>query len=192
MSSSVLRDRLAELVEAGIVTADDDGLYGLTGAGSELLRALRRCPAGPRTGYGPGVMATIRHHPAAAGLALLAVGCVVVFGGFLLLLRSSARTPPPGSSSAQGMAHRLLSGRRASTPTFSASGEYVFRVVYQTSDGNVGATLAATHIGVAVCLRGDAATEAARFSYLHFNPACHDGRLLLTPAEATVAQDRAT
>jgi DNA-binding HxlR family transcriptional regulator len=40
MSSSVLRDRLAELVEAGIVEADDDGLYGLTDAGRKLLRAL--------------------------------------------------------------------------------------------------------------------------------------------------------
>ena len=40
MSSSVLRDRLAELVGAGIVAADDDGLYGLTNEGRTLLRAL--------------------------------------------------------------------------------------------------------------------------------------------------------
>ena len=40
MSSSVLRDSLAELVEAGIVETDDDGRYGLTDAGRKLLRAL--------------------------------------------------------------------------------------------------------------------------------------------------------
>ena len=40
MSSSVLRDRLRELVESGIV-ALDDGRYGLTEDGRELLRALQ-------------------------------------------------------------------------------------------------------------------------------------------------------
>jgi DNA-binding HxlR family transcriptional regulator len=40
MSSSVLRDRLRELVESGIVAADDDGRYGLTDQGRKLLRAL--------------------------------------------------------------------------------------------------------------------------------------------------------
>jgi DNA-binding HxlR family transcriptional regulator len=41
MSSSVLRDRLRELVESGIVAADDDRRYGLTDDGRELLRALQ-------------------------------------------------------------------------------------------------------------------------------------------------------
>jgi DNA-binding HxlR family transcriptional regulator len=41
MSSSVLRDRLRELVESGIASADDDGRYGLTDDGRELLRALQ-------------------------------------------------------------------------------------------------------------------------------------------------------
>lgn len=40
MSSSVLRDRLRELTEAGILDTDADGLYGLTTGGEELLRAL--------------------------------------------------------------------------------------------------------------------------------------------------------
>jgi DNA-binding HxlR family transcriptional regulator len=40
MSSSVLRDRLRELVESGIV-ALDDGRYGLTDDGRELLGALQ-------------------------------------------------------------------------------------------------------------------------------------------------------
>ena len=136
-------------------------------------------------------MAAIRRHPAAAGLALLAVGCVVIFGGFLLLLRTIGSDPSPSLLSAQGMAHRLLSGRESIDTDVQRDGEYVFRVVYQTSDGNVGGSLLATHIGVAVCLRGDRATDAARFSYLHFKPACSDGRLRLSPAETSVAQDRA-
>jgi hypothetical protein len=136
-------------------------------------------------------MAAIRRHPAAAGLAFLAVGCVVVFGAFVLVLRSVGSDPSPGLLAAQGMAHRLLTGRESIDTDVQRGGEYVFRVVYQTSDGNVGASLAATHIGVVVCLRGDAATQAARFSYLHFRPACRDGRLGLTPAETSVARDRA-
>ena len=40
MSSSVLRDRLRELVDSAIVDADDDGRYGLSDDGRELLRAL--------------------------------------------------------------------------------------------------------------------------------------------------------
>ena len=41
MSSSVLRDRLAELTDAGILAAADDGRYALTDHGRALLRALR-------------------------------------------------------------------------------------------------------------------------------------------------------
>ena len=41
MSSSVLRDRLAELGEAGIVATGDDGRYALTQDGRALLEALR-------------------------------------------------------------------------------------------------------------------------------------------------------
>jgi DNA-binding HxlR family transcriptional regulator len=40
MSSSVLRDRLRELAESGIVAVDDAGHYGLTDDGRELLEAL--------------------------------------------------------------------------------------------------------------------------------------------------------
>jgi hypothetical protein len=136
-------------------------------------------------------MTAIRRHPIAVGLAVLAVGCVVIFGGFLLVLRTIGSDPSPSLLSAEGMAHRLLTGRESIDTDVQRDGEYVFRVVYQSSDGNVGSSLFATHIGVAVCLRGDRATEAARFSYLHFKPACHDGRLQLTPAETSVAQDRA-
>ena len=40
MSSSVLRDRLAELTEARILATDDAGLYALTADGRGLLKAL--------------------------------------------------------------------------------------------------------------------------------------------------------
>ena len=136
-------------------------------------------------------MATLRRHPAAAGLALLAIGCLVVFGLFLTLLRTIGSDPSPSLLSAEGMAHRLLAGRESIDTDVQRDGEYVFRVVYQSSDGNVGSSLIATHIGVAVCLRGDRATDAARFSYLHFKPACSGGQVRLSPAETSVAEDRA-
>lgn len=41
MSSSVLRDRLAELVGAGLLETDDAGHYGLSGHGHTLLEALK-------------------------------------------------------------------------------------------------------------------------------------------------------
>lgn len=40
MSSSVLRDRLQELVEVRLVGTDDDGQYGLTRQGLGLIKAL--------------------------------------------------------------------------------------------------------------------------------------------------------
>jgi hypothetical protein len=135
-------------------------------------------------------MTAMRRHPIAVGLAVLAIGCIVIFGGFLLVLRAIGSDPSPSLLSAEGMAHRLLSGRESIDTDVQRDGEYVFRVVYQTSDGNVGASLAATHIGVVVCLRGDVATAAARFSYLHFKPACSGGQVRLSPAETSIAQDR--
>jgi DNA-binding HxlR family transcriptional regulator len=40
ISSSVLRDRLRELSDAGILDTDDGGRYGLSADGKKLLRAL--------------------------------------------------------------------------------------------------------------------------------------------------------
>ena len=147
-----------------------------------------RCQA--RESRSAGVMAAIRRNPLAAGVVILLVGCLVVFGAFLTLLRSIGSDPSPGLLSAQGMAHRLLTGRESIDTDVQTSGEYVFRVVYQASDGNVGSTEFATHIGVAVCLRGDRATDAVRFSYLHFRATCNGGQVALTPAETSIAADR--
>jgi hypothetical protein len=135
-------------------------------------------------------MAAFRRNPVAAGVVILLVGCLVVFGVFLTLLRSIGSDPSPGLLSAQGMAHRLLVGRESIDTEVQDGGEYRFRVVYQASDGNVGSTELATHIGVAVCLRGDRATDAVRFSYLHFRAACNGGQVALTPAETSIAADR--
>jgi DNA-binding HxlR family transcriptional regulator len=41
MSSSVLRDRLAELVGAGLIETDESGRYGLSRHGRALLEALK-------------------------------------------------------------------------------------------------------------------------------------------------------
>jgi DNA-binding HxlR family transcriptional regulator len=41
MSSSVLRDRLAELVGAALLETDDAGRYGVSGHGHTLLEALK-------------------------------------------------------------------------------------------------------------------------------------------------------
>ena len=53
------------------------------------------------------------------------------------------------------MAHRLLTGRESIDTDVKGSGENVFRVVYQSSDANVGSSLFATHhaAGVLAALR---------------------------------------
>ena len=136
-------------------------------------------------------MAGLGRHPVAAVAAFVVVGSVAVFAAFLLLVRSSESDSNPTRDAALTMAHRLLTGQESVATDRDGSGEYVFRVVYQSTDANVGTSQFATHIGVAVCLRDGRATEAARFSYLHFAPSCHDGRLDLRPVETSVAEDRA-
>jgi hypothetical protein len=132
----------------------------------------------------------MKRNPAAASVVLVIVGLLVVLGVFLALVRAMSKDASPGLLSAQGMAHKLLTGRESISTDMQNDGEYVFRVVFQGSDGNVGSTEYATHIGVAVCMRGDRAVDAVRFSYLHFKPACEGGRVVLTPAETSVAADR--
>jgi hypothetical protein len=135
-------------------------------------------------------MAAIRRNPLAAGVVILLAACLVVFAVFLTLLRSIGSDPSPGLLSAEGMAHRLLVGRESLHTDVQSSGAYRFRVVHQASDGSVAGTELATHIGVEVCLRGDRATDAMRFSYLHFRAGCNGGRVALTPAETSIAADR--
>ena len=130
-------------------------------------------PGGPLRG----VMAAIRRNPVAAGVVILLVGCVVVFGVFLALLRSIGSDPSPGLLSAQGMAHRLLVGRESIATDVAARRRVRLPRRLPGQRRQRRRHLAATHIGVAVCLRGDRAVDAVRFSYLHFKPACRGGRL---------------
>jgi hypothetical protein len=136
-------------------------------------------------------MAGLGRHPGAAIATFVVVAFAAILGAFVLVVRGVSNDPDPKLESAQGLAHRLLSGRESIDTDVQGPPEYVFRVVYQSSDGNVGATLQATHIGVAVCMRGGRATQAARFSYLHFAPTCGGGRVILHPRETSVAADRA-
>ena len=88
-----------------------------------------------------------------------------------------ARTPPPACCPHRAWPTGCSPAARASTPTSRATASTSSASSSRRSDGNVGSTLFATHIGVAVCLRGDRAVDAVRFSYLHFKPACRDGRV---------------
>jgi hypothetical protein len=115
-------------------------------------------------------MAGLGRHPVAAVAALVAVAFVVVFAAFLLLVRSSASDPNPARDAALTMAHPLLTGQESAATDREGSGEYVLRVAYQSTDANVATSHFATHVGVAVCLRDRRATQAARISFLHFEP----------------------
>jgi hypothetical protein len=123
------------------------------------------------------VLAGLRRHPGAAFATVVAVAFLAIAIAFWLVLRSLRSDPDPPLESAQAMAHRLLRGTESIDTDSRDAGRIVFRVVHQTSDGNVGTSMVATHTGVAVCLRGGRATDAARFSYLQFSPTCQDGRV---------------
>src|SRR5690242_20630356 len=85
---------------------------GLRAIGATVPSALSddptmRTPCQARRVRSAAVMAALRRNPLAAGVVILLVGCLVVFGVFLALLRSMGSDPSPGLLSAQGMAHRL-------------------------------------------------------------------------------------
>ena len=80
-------------------------------------------------------MAAIRRNPLAAGVVILLVGCLVVFGVFLTLLRSIGSDPSPALLSAEGMAHRLLVGRESIHTDVQSSDEYRFRVAFHSREG---------------------------------------------------------
>jgi hypothetical protein len=122
--------------------------------------------------------------------ATFAIVVVVLFLAlplaFWLLLRGVRSDSDPALESAQATAHQLLRGSESIDTERRGDGRFVFRIVHQVSDGGVGSSMFSTHLGVVVC-----ANEAARFSYLHFQPACRGGRVELTPQETSAAADRA-
>jgi hypothetical protein len=138
------------------------------------------------------VRAGIGRHPIAAAVAVLALVFLVPLAGWLILVRGLTSDDKPERDAALTMAHRLVSGRESLGTDVETPERYVFRIVYQASaDGGVAGTELATHIGVAVCLRDGRATQAARFSYLHFAPSCTGGHLALRSTETSPAADRA-
>jgi hypothetical protein len=138
------------------------------------------------------VLAGIGRHPIAAAFAFLALVFAIPLVAWLLLVRGLSSDDKPERDAALVMARRLVSGRESLGSDVESPDRYVFRVVYQASaDGGVAGTELATHIGIAVCLRDGRATEAARFSYLHFAASCAGGRLELRPSESSIAADRA-
>jgi hypothetical protein len=138
------------------------------------------------------VRAGIGRHPVAAAGAAVALVFAVPLVAWLLLVRALTSDDKPERDAALVMAHRLVTGRESLGTDVESPDRYVFRIVFQgAGDGGVAGTELATHVGVAVCLRDGRATEAARFSYLHFSPSCAAGRLDLRAAETSVAADRA-
>jgi hypothetical protein len=138
------------------------------------------------------VRAGIARHPIATAMVVVALVFALPVVAWLALVRGLSSDDKPERDAALVMAHRLVSGRESLGTDVARPARYVFRVVYQgAADGGVAGTEFATHIGVAVCLRDGRATEAARFSYLHFSPSCSAGRLDLRPTETSPAADRA-
>ena len=127
------------------------------------------------------MLAGLRRNPGAAFATAVAVVVVAIPIGFWLILRSLRSDPDPPLESAQAMAHRLLRGTESIDTDARSPDRIVFRVVYQRSDGGVASTMVSTNDGVAVCMRGDRAVDAARFSYLHSRPSCQGGRVDLRP-----------
>jgi hypothetical protein len=127
------------------------------------------------------VLAGLRRHPGAAFATVVAVVFLAIPIGFWLVLRGLRSDPDPPLESAQTMAHHLLRGTESIDTEARSADRIVFRVVHQRSDGGVASTMVPTNSGVAVCMRGDSAVDAARFSYLQFRPACRDGRVELLP-----------
>jgi len=110
---------------------------------------------------------------------------------FWLIVRGKDSDPDPALQSAQGTAHRLLRGQESIATVSHDDGQYVFRVVFQSTDANAGSSTFPTHIGVGVCMDGDRAVDGVRFSYLHFRPVCRDGRADVRAMETSAAADRA-
>ena len=138
------------------------------------------------------MLAGIGRHPIAAAAAIVALVFAVPIVAWLLLVRGLTSDDKPERDAALVMAHGLVTGRASLGTDVESPDRYVFRLVHQAAgDGGVSGTELATHIGVVVCLRDGSATQAARFSYLHFSPSCTAGHLDLRPVESSIATDRA-
>lgn len=92
------------------------------------------------------------------------------------------RVLPEGSSSLDLIDRRAL-GRSED------AGGFVWRLG-QRPGGSMGGNRRPTHLGVMVCVRREAATAAARFSYLRWRPrGCRAGQPVLDRLQTSVQQD---
>jgi hypothetical protein len=69
-------------------------------------------------------MAGLGRHPAAAIATCVVVAFAAVLGAFVLLIRGVSSDPDPALEAAQGMAHRLLTGRESIDTDVQRPGEY--------------------------------------------------------------------
>lgn len=115
---------------------------------------------------------------------LLVPACVVV--AFAGCARSSSE------QAALDLAERSLGGGLSSVDLeyrHEVDGGYVWRVAPRPL-GSSGDVPRPTHLGVIACADGDAATEAVRFSFLHWEPErCGDGRAVLRRVSLSPEED---
>jgi hypothetical protein len=105
----------------------------------------------------------------------------VVLVGFVVVLRAAGGgDEDPAVSRAQARAHELLAtGESLSSPAQRAGSGYLFRVVQRPTGGQAVASTEATHDGIVVC-----GSQAIRFSFLHWRPACPEPERAETSVEA--------
>lgn len=118
----------------------------------------------------------------------LAVTAVLVTA--VLVTAGCARSR--SEQAALDLAARALDGRLSSYDLEfrrEIEGGYVWRVAPRPV-GSAGDLPRATHLGVIVCAADERATEAVRFSFLHWQPErCEDGRARLLRVRITPAHD---
>lgn len=121
----------------------------------------------------------------------LAAGLVA---GFAL---SGCGAAPKSEESAEALAERVLPSGfstldlayRRELKDGDATVGYAWRLARRASSAR-NSPPSPTHLGVVGCVRGDAATEAAQFSYLHWDvEGCADARASLRRVERTPEQD---
>jgi hypothetical protein len=124
-----------------------------------------------------------------AGLAVFVIAVTVLFAAFLFVVRGSTRRPSAADSRAQGLAARLKTGAESTIDGQDIDGGLVYRVGVPAVAGD-GSGVEGTHDGIVVCLRDGRATEAVRFSFLRYTPACEHGRAAMRAGGRAAAADR--
>jgi hypothetical protein len=125
------------------------------------------------------------------GVVVLFVSC-----GALSLLFPAGPGRPRAEISATALAERVLPAELSAVALnfqqeVRTGGEvtgYRWRVAPAVASS--GTSVSPTHLGVLTCVRGERAVEAARFSFLHWEPAgCEQGRPVLREVVHSPEQD---